>query len=137
MTIDLTHLNFGAILVASCSSFLLWGLWYSPWLFEISWLETSGLTPFDLQNADPKKVMSVSFVAALMISCLFAILIGPSPHPGSAVLFGFVTGIGWISSVLAINYVFEQKPLKLFLINSGYHTLQFTLIGAVFGFWPY
>jgi hypothetical protein len=34
-----------------------------------------------------------------------------------------------------MNYLFERKPLKLFLINGGYHTLQFTVIGAILGFW--
>ena len=34
-----------------------------------------------------------------------------------------------------INYLFEARSLKLFVINGGYHTLQFTLYGLVLGLW--
>ncbi len=36
-----------------------------------------------------------------------------------------------MAASLGINYLFERKPLKLFLINGGYFTLQFTLYGLV------
>jgi hypothetical protein len=29
----------------------------------------------------------------------------------------------------------RQRSLKLFLINGGYHTLQYTLIGLILGVW--
>jgi hypothetical protein len=32
--------------------------------------------------------------------------------------------------------LFEHKSLKLFLVNGGYHTVQFTVIGLVLGLWP-
>ncbi|ATC96805.1 DUF1761 domain-containing protein [Pseudoalteromonas tunicata] len=134
---DLSTLNLGAILVATCSSFLLWGIWYSPWLFELAWLETSGLTPFDIKKADPLKVIGIAFIATFLISMLFGFLVGTHPGVVFSTSLGFIVGLCWVSSVLAINYVFEQKPLKLFLINAGYHTAQFTLIGLVFGLWPY
>ena len=35
-----------------------------------------------------------------------------------------------------INYLFERRSLKLFLINGGYHTLQFTIIGLVLALLP-
>jgi CRISPR/Cas system-associated protein endoribonuclease Cas2 len=32
-----------------------------------------------------------------------------------------------------VNYLFEQKSFKLWLINAGYHSLQFTVYGLIFG----
>ena len=32
-----------------------------------------------------------------------------------------------------VNYLFEQKSLRLFLINAGYVTVQFTVMGLVLG----
>jgi hypothetical protein len=48
---------------------------------------------------------------------------------------GFGAGLCWIATSFAINDLFEQRPLKLFLINAGYHTLQFTAMGAILGAW--
>ena len=45
-------------------------------------------------------------------------------------------GIFWISSSLGLSYIFEQRPLKLFLINGSYCILQFSLMGLILGIWP-
>lgn len=37
--------------------------------------------------------------------------------------------------LLRRQLLFEQKPLRLFLINGGYHSLQYTLIGLILGLW--
>jgi hypothetical protein len=42
---------------------------------------------------------------------------------------GSSAGLFWVAGGLGINYLFERKPLGLFLINGGYFTVQFTLIG--------
>jgi hypothetical protein len=36
---------------------------------------------------------------------------------------------------LGVIYLFEQRSLKLWLINSGYQVLSLTLMGAVLGAW--
>jgi hypothetical protein len=33
------------------------------------------------------------------------------------------------------GYQFEQKPLKLLMVNDGYHTVQYTLYGLILGLW--
>jgi hypothetical protein len=48
---------------------------------------------------------------------------------------GFAAGLCWVAAAFGTNYLFEHRSLKLFLINGGYVTLQFTAIGAILGFW--
>ena len=36
-----------------------------------------------------------------------------------------------VAASFGINYLFERKSLKLWMINGGYHTLQFTLFGLI------
>lgn len=48
---------------------------------------------------------------------------------------GFSAGLCWVAGSFGINYLFEQRPLSLFLTNGGYHTLQYTLIGLILGLW--
>jgi hypothetical protein len=40
---------------------------------------------------------------------------------------GVSAGLCWVAASFGINYLFERRPLGLWLINGGYHTLQFTL----------
>jgi hypothetical protein len=48
---------------------------------------------------------------------------------------GFSAGLSWVAASFGINDLFEPKSLVLFLINGGYHTVQFTVIGLVLGLW--
>ena len=50
---DLSQLDFVAVLLAAMSSFMLGGVWYSPWLFQRAWLEGCGLTELDLKATNP------------------------------------------------------------------------------------
>ena len=39
----------------------------------------------------------------------------------------------WVAASYGINYLFERRPLRLWLINGGYHVLQFTAFGLILG----
>lgn len=132
---DFSQLNFLAVLAAAASSFLLGGLWYSPLMFQKAWLDGCGLTLVDLEQVKPAKLFTVAFVLALIAAFVFALFLGPKPPLGFAVGAGFAAGLAWVATSIGISYVFEQRPLKLFLVNGGYHTLQFTLIGLILGLW--
>ena len=51
-----------------------------------------------------------------------------------AALAGFVIGgLGFVATSVGVNYLFARKSLKLFLIDGGYWTVEYTVTGAVFG----
>ena len=76
-----------------------------------------------------------SFVLALIASASFAVFLGPDVNAATGALYGLTAGLCWVAASFGINYLFERKNLMLFLINGGYHTLQFTLIGLILGAW--
>jgi len=71
----------------------------------------------------------------LVASAAFAVFLGPEINAATGALYGFTAGLCWVTASLGITYLFERKPLILFLINGGYQTLQYTLIGAIIGAW--
>ena len=73
---------------------------------------------------------------ALIASASFAVFLGSEIDATTGALYGFTAGLCWVAASFGINYLFERKSLTLFLINGGYHTLQFTLIGLILGAWP-
>jgi hypothetical protein len=125
-------INIVGALLAAISSFLLGGLWYSPALFGKPWMRLSGLSQSQIDNASKLKVFGVSAVWSLLGALTFAAFLGESDLPMAAAA-GFVAGLFWVAGSLAISYSFEQRPLGLWLINGGYHVLQFTLFGAIIG----
>ena len=131
MIMQLAELNYWAILLASLSSFMLGGLWYSPVLFGKTWLEGCGLTELDLRNSDPKLIYGLAFILSLLAAFVLAFILGPDPSITQSITIGAAAGVGLASSSLGISYIFEQRPLSLFLVNGGYHTFQFILMGVI------
>ena len=128
--------NLWAILVAALASFLLGGLWYSPLLFAKAWQREAGLSDEQIRSANMGLIFGLAFVLCLIASFVFAMFLGPRPPLALGLGAGFAAGLCWVSASFGINYLFERKSLKLFLINGGYHTLQFTLIGLILALWP-
>ena len=128
--------NVWAALVAALSGFVLGGLWYSPVLFGKAWQRETGLSDEVLAKGNMALIFGTTFVLCLVASAVFAMFLGPKPSLELGVGAGFAAGLCWVTASFGINYLFERKSLKLFLINGGYHTLQFTLIGLVLALWP-
>lgn len=132
---NLDAINWWAVVAAAFSSFLLGGLWYSPVLFGKAWLKETGLTEEQVQSGNPARIYGLSFLLALVGSAVFALFLGPSPALPFAVGVGFTAGVAWVAGSFGINYLFERRSGRLFLINGGYHTAQYTLIGTILGLW--
>ena len=125
------EVNWIAIVVAAVASFLLGGLWYSPVLFARAWQREAGITDEQLKNANMGKIFGLAFVLCLLAAWMFATFLGPRPSLALGFGAGFSAGLFWVAASFGINYLFERRSFKLFLINGGYHTLQFTIIGGV------
>ncbi|MBY0566845.1 MAG: DUF1761 domain-containing protein [Hyphomonadaceae bacterium] len=126
------EINWLAVFAAAVSSFVLGGVWYSA-LFAKAWQSAAGVTDEQIKNANMGLIFGGSFVLALISSASFAVFLGSELDAMTGALYGFTAGLCWVTASLGMNYLFERKSLRLFLINGGYHTLQFTLIGAILG----
>lgn len=128
-------INLWAVLASGVSSMILGALWYSPVLFGGAWMRESGMTEEKAKGANVARTMTLAFVLSLLGAAVFAMFLGPTATPTFGLAVGFAAGLCWVAGSLGINYLFEQRSLKLFLINGGYHTLQYTLIGLILGAW--
>jgi hypothetical protein len=125
-------INISAVIAAAASSFLLGGLWYGP-MFGKAWMSAAGVT--EEKTGHPAKVFGGAFVFSLLAAAAFAYLLGPRPVLSSALCTGALVGFCFVAASFAINYLFAQRSLKLWLIDGGYHTLQFIVFGLVLGLW--
>ena len=128
--------NLWAVITAAVASFILGGLWYSPVLFGKAWQRETGLSDEQLAGGNMALIFGLAFVLSLVAAFVFALFLGPRPPLALGLGAGSSAGLCWVASSFGINYLFERKSLKLFFINGGYHTLQFTLIGLILARWP-
>jgi len=129
------EVNWLAVTAAALASFVIGGIWYSPLLFARSWQAAAGLSDEALKGGSPVRIFGGTFLLSFVAAATFAFLLGPRPTLGFAATAGLSAGLCWVTASFGINYLFERRSLRLFLINGGYHTLQFTVIGLVLGVW--
>jgi hypothetical protein len=106
-----------------------------PALFGKPWQREAGVTDEQLATGNPVKIFGGALVLSILSAIMFAMFLGPRPDPVFATGAGFAAGLFWVAASFGINYLFERKSLSLFLINGGYHTVQFSVIGLVLGLW--
>ena len=127
------EVNYIAVVLAALSAFLLGGLWYSPILFANKWMALTGQSEETLKSGSMGAIFGGAFLLNLVAAYVFAMFLGPHPSLQFATAAGFAAGLCWVMASLGVNYLFERRPLGLWLINSGYFVLQFTIMGAIIG----
>lgn len=127
------EVNWLAVALSALSSLVLGGIWYSPALFAKAWQSAVGLSDEQLKSGNMALTFGLTFVLSFIAAAVFAMFLGTEMSVGAATAAGFSAGLCWVGAAFGINYLFERRPLKLWLINAGYHTLQFTLFGLIIG----
>ena len=132
--LEISGLNWLAILVATVAGFVIGGIWYGP-LFGGAWMSALGKSPDDIQPSPAPFV--ISFFTALITAIVLAVLInalGVSTL-GSGVVIGLLIGVGFIATAMASDSAFCGWGVKLWLIQSGYRVLYSVVMGAILAVW--
>jgi hypothetical protein len=130
------HLNHLAVFVCALASLVIGALWYSPVLFFKAWQKENGLSDDQIARANPLKTYSLTLVLAWIISYNLAFFLSDSKTNWKwGLIAGLLAGVGWAATMFIIVGLFEQRSLKYLLINCGYITVYFALIGFILGVW--
>ncbi len=125
------ELNYWAVLLASLSTFLLGGIWYSPAVFGKAWMKENGFTEEGMKNSNMVKIFGLAFVLALISAVNLAMFLGPEKDVIMGAVWGFAAGFGWVATFVGTHYLFERKSFKLFLINAGYSVVALMIMGVI------
>ena len=131
------HINWIATLAGAIGYFALGALWYS-FLFQKKWIKYTGVS---MTDPNAKKgigaIMFGSFIMMLVCSIAIAILVSRIGLSGwmSGLKVGLLTGVCFAFTSMAINMLYEMKPVGLYFINGGYQLLGNIIAAVVICLW--
>ena len=128
-------INWLAVVVAALSMFAVGAIWYSPMLFGRVWQRAAGLSDADAARGNMPLIFALAFVLTLLMAANLAFFLGHQASLGFAVAASLAAGLGWAAFGLSLVALFERRPLAYFLINGGYLTVGFLVMGVILGLW--
>ena len=132
---QIADINWLSVLVATASSFVLGGLWYGP-LFQKPWMQATGMTKEKGAQASMALTFGGTAVLNLLIAIAIALLAGPHAGWKMGLHTGLFSSLFFVATSIGVIYLFEQRPLRLWLINAGYQVVNFCIMGSIIGVWP-
>lgn len=132
-TLSLQHLNWLAVLVAALAGYFPGAIWYSKIGFLRPWARELDI---DIDNPPAGKNVGARVAIGLIPAFAGAMVMALLLHHPVPIHRGVVLGValagGIISTSFAVQYLYENRSMKFWLINSGYHLLQYVIMGVVF-----
>lgn len=133
-----SHAPWLQLAVAGIAYFLLGAIWYQRSVFGNYWAAQHNIQITD----ESKKRMPMLMISTLLLTFGMTVGMGLALYvmqaPGTC-MNGIKTGL-FLSGVfcaapMGINYLYTQKPFKLWIIDAGYHVAGVTLAAIILSVW--
>jgi surface polysaccharide O-acyltransferase-like enzyme len=118
-------------------------LWYSPLLFAKPWTVAMGYDPNDKAKMDEMrkgagKLYGITFIASLISAFVLAKIIDVTTVNSAlyGMKIGFAVWLGFVTTVQLTSTLFKKRPIKLYLIDTGYQLVCYLVMGAILAKWP-
>jgi hypothetical protein len=141
---DFMGVKLWAVALAGVATMVIGFLWYSPLLFARPWMVAMGYDPDDKARiAEMQKsagpMYGISLLASLISAFVLAkVLVGMTIYSALyGMKIGFAVWLAFVATVQLTDKMFGQRPMKLFLINTGYQLVCYVVMGAILGKWAW
>jgi hypothetical protein len=138
-------LNWFAVLAATLSTMAVGFLWYSPVMFAKPWMALMGVDCTDKEKLEKMKkeagpmygmALVASFFSAVVLALVLSRLGAIAPMDmmrGLKITLGI--WLGFVTTVQFTNTLFGKKPMKLFMIDTGYQLVCYLVMGTILVLW--
>ena len=128
------EINYAAMIVAALVPMSVGFAWYSLRVFGTAWARLIGKTPEQIQaEGNMVRALTVSIGGSLLTAYLLAQIVALTGAEGFVI--GIWGAIGLVATAFASSYVYENRPLNLYLINAGYHVVTIPLMAGILSVW--
>lgn len=133
---DISQINFMAVITAALSTFLLGAIWYSPALFYKAWLASNNFSEEEVKNFSKARMFGWSSIFSIIMAFNLAMFLNDAQTDAVwGATAGFLAGSGWVALGIGVVALFEGRSWKYIFINGGYHVVAFTMMGTIIGAW--
>lgn len=135
-----SQVNYWAVFTAGLVAFVLGGLWYSPALFENSWMAANGYSPQQVQSTLSGLVpfgfagALVTYIVMALVFALLAAALGIN-NAVNCVMLGVVLWLGFVASSGFTVNLFSPRTLTAWMIDAGFQLVAVVVIATVIGVW--
>ena len=133
------EINYLAVLVAGVATWIIGALWYSPVLFAKPWMAAHGYTPEKMQGMKDGMMRAFigSFICYLITAAVLSVFLSMtgSVGIGAGIKLGVLCWVGFSAALFLTQNLYSDKPLTVFLIDTGYHLVFLIVMGAILGAW--
>lgn len=129
--------NFLAVLIAAVVSMAIGAYWYSPKGFGKQWAELTGKNLDSIDKKAANKSYAMMFVASFVTAFVLANLVrlAGATTVMEGIMVGFWVWLGFVATVQIGVVLWDQKPAKLFYINTLYSLVTLAVNGAILALW--
>ena len=131
--VDISYLT---IIIAAVVSFIIGAFWYSPLLFGNSWMKLTGLSKIDVEKTKKGKMTKLylaEFLAQLIMAYVLAhfVIYADAFTIIDGLQVGFWIWLGFAATISLGIILWENKSIKLYLINAGYWLVVLLIQGII------
>ncbi len=128
-------MNYIAVLVAAIVAYAIGALWYSPVLFGKIWMQLSKVKMKKNQN---KGLMYfLGFLTTLITAYVLAMFLGMLNVVDitGGLTIAFWVWLGFLATTMLGGVLWENKPVKLYILNAAHSLVSLLVMGAILGVW--
>lgn len=132
------QVNMWAVLLATLSSFVVGFVWYARPVFGNAWMKLVGMDS-SKQQTGMAKAMASAFVASFVMAYVLAHVTYLSNNffhdsfMKDALQTAFWLWLGLSAATLVVHDAFEQRPMKLTIMNMGNQLATLLAMGFIIG----
>ncbi len=132
----LNEVNWLAAIISALVGYGLGAAWYMS--LAKPWMAAVGLSEEDIKGPDGKQSPMPFVIAAIANLVIAALLYGVLVHVGDfsvrrGLMSGLMIWLGFVATTQAVNYAYQMRPLRLWVIDTGYWLINLTAQGAILG----
>ena len=127
-------IDWWAVLVAGLAGFAVGGLWFSKLLFARPWMKEMGFSEADAKQGDAGRLLGGAALLTVLCAYPLARLAWRGGGWEGGLKVGLLVGSA-VAFAMGVDYLFERRSLRLWLITGGHQLVTFTVMGTIIGAW--
>ncbi len=131
----LGSINWLAMIACLVFNIVSGALWYGPKTFFPVWWKGIGKSEKDIPNGKPLTWVIMILAGIIQIIFVYWIIkMTASTNAVAGILTGFFLWLGFVASTSIVTKLFPGR-MKIWVIESGHHLINFIVFGAILGAW--